>query len=106
MTSCSMFGIYLNILVGGVFEVPTNSLCLIQVHSTRLLYLQVLEDNVVRGKVEIVEEEYWLDSDILEYFLDQRHRQRESYTAAKPFVVLTVMSHMLPPQTSTVILAK
>ena len=53
----------LDILVCRVFEVSTNCFCLVQVHPARLLDLQVLEDYVICGKVQVVEEKYRLNSD-------------------------------------------
>ena len=53
----------LDILVRRVFEICTDDFCLVKVHPAGLLYLQVLEDDVISGKVEVVEEKYRLNSD-------------------------------------------
>ena len=82
-------GSNLDILVCRVFEVCTYDFCLIQVHPARLLYLQVLEDDVIGGKVEIVEEKYWFNSDSFdkaaanfEGFLADRHCQCDDRSVA------------------------
>ena len=53
----------LDILVCRIFEICTDDFCLVQVHPAGFLYLQVLEDDVIGGKVEVVEEKYRLNSD-------------------------------------------
>ena len=70
----------LDILVCRVFEICTDNFCLVQVDPAGFLNLQVLEDNVVGGKVEVVEEENGLHSDSsgkppspFESFLKDRH---------------------------------
>ena len=76
-------------MVCRVFEVRTDDFCLVQVDPAGFLYLQVLEDNVVGGKVEVVEEENRFHSDPsdkpaarFQSFLPDRHRHRDDRSVA------------------------
>ena len=82
-------GTDLDILVCRFFEVCTDDLCLVQVDSAGFLYLQVLEDDVVGGEVEVVEEKNWLHSDPSEKpaagfqsFLPDRHLHCDNRSVA------------------------